>query len=45
VRAGAGGSTSRKEWFLRDVYGVKLPPAAGFTQALIDRGIISLGMG
>jgi hypothetical protein len=33
------------EWFLRDAYGVKLLPAAAFTQGLIDRGIISLGMG
>ena len=33
------------EWFLRDEYGVKLLPAAPFTQGLIDRGIISLGMG
>ena len=33
------------EWFLRDEYGVKLLPAAAFTQGLVDRGIISLGMG
>jgi hypothetical protein len=33
------------EWFLRDTYGVKLLPTAAFTQGLIDRGIISLGMG
>ena len=33
------------EWFLRDTYGVKLAPAAAFTQGLIDRGIIHLGMG
>jgi hypothetical protein len=33
------------EWFLRDAYGVKLLPAAAFTQGLIDRGVISLGMG
>jgi hypothetical protein len=33
------------EWFLRDVYGVKLLPANAFTQGLIDRGVISLGMG
>jgi len=33
------------EWFLRDEYGVKLLPAAGFTQGLIDRGVIHLGMG
>jgi hypothetical protein len=33
------------EWFLRDEYGVKLLPSARFTQGLIDRGVISLGMG
>jgi hypothetical protein len=33
------------EWFLRDRYGVKLLPAPSFTRGLIDRGIISLGMG
>jgi hypothetical protein len=33
------------EWFLRDAYGVKILPASAFTQGLIDRGIISLGMG
>lgn len=33
------------EWFLRDEYGVKLLPAAAFTQALIQRGVISLGFG
>jgi hypothetical protein len=33
------------EWFLRDAYGVKLQPSPRFTQGLIDRGIISLGMG
>jgi hypothetical protein len=33
------------EWFLRDAYGVKVLPAGAFTQGLIDRGIISLGMG
>ncbi len=33
------------EWFLRDAYGVKLLPAATFTQGLIDKGVISLGMG
>src|SRR4029079_16076165 len=32
------------EWFLRDAYGVKLMPVPAFTQGLIDRGIISLGM-
>jgi len=33
------------EWFLRDAYGVKLQPVPAFTQGLIDRGVISLGMG
>lgn len=33
------------EWFLRDEYGVKLVPTPVFTQGLIDRGVISLGMG
>ena len=30
---------------LRDAYGVKVLPAPAFTRGLIDRGIISLGMG
>ena len=33
------------EWFLRDVYGVKVLAESGFTQGLVARGIISLGMG
>jgi hypothetical protein len=33
------------EWFLRDLYGVKLLPSPAFTQGLVERGIISLGMG
>jgi hypothetical protein len=33
------------EWFLRDLYGVKLLPPNAFTQGLIQRGVISLGMG
>jgi hypothetical protein len=33
------------EWFLRDEYGVKLLPSPRFTQGLIERGIIHLGMG
>jgi hypothetical protein len=33
------------EWFLREAYGVKLVPSDVFTQGLVDRGIISLGMG
>ena len=33
------------EWFLRDLYGVKLLPSSAFTQGLVERGIISLGMG
>jgi hypothetical protein len=33
------------EWFLRDAYGVKILPESGFTTGLVERGIISLGMG
>ena len=33
------------EWFLRDEYGVKVLPSPSFTRGLLDRGIISLGMG
>jgi hypothetical protein len=33
------------EWFLRDVYGVKLLNTGEFTQRLIALGVISLGMG
>jgi hypothetical protein len=33
------------EWFLRDVYGVKLLPNPAFTHGLIERGVIHLGMG
>jgi hypothetical protein len=33
------------EWFLRDLYGVKVLPPNAFTQGLIQRGVISLGMG
>jgi hypothetical protein len=33
------------ERFLRDVHGVRLLPAAAFTQGLVERGIVSLGMG
>jgi hypothetical protein len=33
------------EWFLRDVYGVKILPEPAFTTGLVERGIISLGMG
>lgn len=33
------------EWFLRDRYGVKLVPCDAFTRGLVQRGIISLGMG
>ena len=33
------------EWFLRDVYGVKILPESAFTSGLVERGIISLGMG
>jgi hypothetical protein len=33
------------EWFLRDAYGVKILAEPAFTRGLVDRGIISLGMG
>jgi hypothetical protein len=33
------------EWFLRDVYGVKLLDTGEFSQRLIVPGVISLGMG
>ena len=33
------------EWFLRDAYGVKILPDPAFTSGLVERGIISLGMG
>jgi hypothetical protein len=33
------------EWFLRDIYGVKLVASDEFTRGLVDRGIISLGFG
>jgi hypothetical protein len=33
------------EWFLRDLYGVKILPEPMFTSGLVERGIISLGMG
>jgi hypothetical protein len=33
------------EWFLRDEYGVKILPESTFTSGLVERGIISLGMG
>jgi hypothetical protein len=33
------------DWFLREEYGVKVLPANAFTQGLLARGIISLGMG
>ncbi len=33
------------EWFLRDMYGVKILPESAFTSGLVGRGIISLGMG
>jgi len=33
------------EWFLRDVYGVKVVASDAFTHGLVDRGIISLGFG
>jgi hypothetical protein len=33
------------ELFLRDAYGVKVLASAAFTQGLVSRGVISLGMG
>ncbi len=33
------------EWFLRDVYGVKMVASDEFTRGLVDRGVISLGFG
>jgi hypothetical protein len=33
------------EWHLRDAYGVKVLPSPAFTGGLVERGIISLGMG
>jgi hypothetical protein len=33
------------EWFLRDIYGVKIVASDVFTRGLVDRGIISLGFG
>jgi hypothetical protein len=33
------------EWFLRDAYGVKILPDNAFTSGLVERGVISLGMG
>jgi hypothetical protein len=33
------------EWFLRDTFGVKILPESAFTTGLVERGIISLGMG
>jgi hypothetical protein len=33
------------EWHLRDAYGVKVVPSPAFTRGLVDRGVISLGMG
>jgi hypothetical protein len=33
------------EWFLRDVYGVKVLAPNAFTRGLVERGIISLGFG
>jgi hypothetical protein len=33
------------EWFLRDEYGVKILAEPTFTAGLVERGIISLGMG
>jgi hypothetical protein len=46
-KAGAVRSSIRVffEWFLRDAYGVKVLASPAFTQGLVARGVISLGMG
>ena len=33
------------EWFLREAFGVRTMPAEAFTAGLVQRGILSLGMG
>jgi hypothetical protein len=33
------------EWFLREAYGVKIAASGSFTAGLVERGILSLGMG
>ena len=33
------------EWFLMESYGAKVVASSSFTAGLVERGIISLGMG
>jgi hypothetical protein len=33
------------EWFLREAFGARILPAEAFTAGLVQRGILSLGMG
>jgi hypothetical protein len=33
------------EWFLREAYGIKVTASSSFTAGLVERGILSLGMG
>jgi hypothetical protein len=33
------------EWFLRESYGMKVTASSSFTAGLVERGILSLGMG
>jgi hypothetical protein len=33
------------EWFVREVFGARILPAEAFTAGLVQRGILSLGMG
>jgi hypothetical protein len=33
------------EWFIREAFGARILPAEAFTAGLVQRGIISLGMG
>jgi hypothetical protein len=33
------------EWFLLEAYGMKMVASSSFTAGLVERGILSLGMG
>jgi len=33
------------EWFVREAFGARILPAEAFTAGLVQRGILSLGMG
>jgi hypothetical protein len=33
------------EWFLREAFGARVLPSEAFTAGLVQRGILSLGMG